>query len=76
MSIFENLKEDNGVLSIGIRLLFLVIFLCNIPYLFFPGKISILNALLEYREKCFSKLLEKNANKIIHNSPYRQRANF
>ena len=60
MSIFENLKTDNGLLSIGIRLLFLIIFLCNIPYLFFPGKISILNALQEYRFKCFSKVLEKN----------------
>jgi len=45
MSLFDNLKEDSGVLSVGIRLLFLIIFLCNIPYLFFPGKISILNAL-------------------------------
>ena len=44
-SIFENLKDDQGGKSVGIRLLFLVIFLCNIPYLFFPGKLSVLNAL-------------------------------
>lgn len=45
VSLFDNMKQDNGILSIGVRVLFLVIFLCNIPYLFFPGKMSILNAL-------------------------------
>ena len=44
-SIFDNLKDDHSLLSIGTRVLFLVIFLCNIPYLFFPGKMSIINAL-------------------------------
>ena len=44
-SIFDNLKDDHSLLSIGTRMLFLVIFLCNIPYLFFPGKMSIINAL-------------------------------
>ena len=49
-SIFENLKEDQfNPLSIFIRMLFLVIFLCNIPFLFFPGKLSILNAYQEYQ---------------------------
>jgi len=49
VSLFDNMKDDRGILSIGVRVLFLVIFLCNIPYLFFPGKMSILNALQEYR---------------------------
>lgn len=54
------MKDDDGILSVGVRVLFLVIFLCNIPYLFFPGKMSILNALQEYRYKVFSKVLEAN----------------
>jgi len=62
VSLFDNMKEDDGVLSIGVRCLFLVIFLCNIPYLFFPGKMSILNALQEYRFGIFSKVLEANIN--------------
>ena len=60
-SIFENLKEDNtNLMSIGIRILFLVIFLCNIPYLFYPGKLSVLNALQEYRLRCFSSAIENS----------------
>jgi hypothetical protein len=63
-SIFENLKQDqSNPLSIGIRLLFLVIFLCNIPYLFFPGKLSILNAYQEYQQRCFSSAIEKRMRK-------------
>ena len=58
-SIFDNLKQDSGILSVGIRGIFLVIFICNIPYLFFPGKLSILNILQEYRFRCFSKSLER-----------------
>lgn len=57
VSLFDNMKKDNGVLSIGVRVLFLVIFLCNIPYLFFPGKMSILNAIQEYRCEAFSAVL-------------------
>jgi hypothetical protein len=60
VSLFDNMKQDSGVLSIGVRALFLIIFLCNIPYLFFPGKMSILNALLEYREEKFSRVLQRN----------------
>jgi uncharacterized membrane protein YidH (DUF202 family) len=63
-SIFENLKNDQtNPLSIGIRVLFLVIFLCNIPYLFFPGKLSILNAYQEYKQRCFSRVIEKKMRK-------------
>ena len=43
-------------------MLFLVIFLCNIPYLFFPGKLSILNAYQEYKQGCFSKAIERQMN--------------
>lgn len=62
-SIFDNLKEDHSILSIGTRALFLVIFLCNIPYLFFPGKMSIINALQEYRVRCISQKISKQISK-------------
>ena len=58
------MKQDKfNPLSIGIRLLFLIIFLCNIPYLFFPGKLSILNAYQEYKKRCFSKAIERQMRK-------------
>jgi len=60
VSLFDNMKDDRGILSVGVRCLFLIIFLCNIPYLFFPGKMSILNALQEFRFNVFSKVLEQN----------------
>lgn len=53
-SLFDNLKNDSGILSLIVRSMFLVIFFCNIPYLFFAGKLSLLNVIQEYREKCFS----------------------
>lgn len=69
-SIFDNMKNDKqNPLTIGIRLLFLVIFCCNIPYLFYPAKLSILNALQEYRIKCFSKAIEKSINEGVEIEP-------
>ena len=50
------------MLSVGIRIIFMVIFLNNIPFLFYPGKLSVLNALMEYRECYFSKVLK---NQIV-----------
>lgn len=44
-------------------MVFLIIFLNNIPFLFYPGKLSILNALQEYRVGYFSKILEENIQK-------------
>mmetsp|Transcript_3880 Transcript_3880/g.2608 ORF Transcript_3880/g.2608 Transcript_3880/m.2608 type:complete len:229 (+) Transcript_3880:624-1310(+) len=46
-SIFENIKEDDNALSIALRCLFLVIFLCNIPFIFFAGKEALLNVVAE-----------------------------
>ena len=60
VSLLNNMKNDNGILSVGVRVLFLIIFLCNIPYLFFPGKMSVLNALQEYRFGVFSEVLKAN----------------
>lgn len=48
-SLFDNLKNDSGISSIIVRSMFLVIFICNIPYLYFAGKLSLLNAIQEYR---------------------------
>ena len=62
-SLFENLSQDQDILSVGIRVVFLIIFLNNIPFLFYPGKLSILNALQEYRVGYFSKILEENIQK-------------
>jgi Ca2+/Na+ antiporter len=50
-SIFENIKNDPGMLSIALRILFLLIFLCNIPFVFFPGKECVLTMILEYKER-------------------------
>ena len=46
------------MLSIGIRVIFMIIFLNNIPFLFYPGKLSVLNAMMEYRVNYFSKALK------------------
>lgn len=37
-NIFDNIKHDTGIASVALRGLFLLIFLCNIPFVFFPGK--------------------------------------
>lgn len=50
-------------------MLFLMIFLCNIPYLFFPGKLSILNAYQEYKKRCFSRAIEKAMQKTDLEDP-------
>ena len=57
-NLFDNLSGENNILSIGIRILFMIIFLNNIPFLFYPGKLSVLNALFEYRVGYFSKILQ------------------
>lgn len=58
VNLFENLNTDPGFSSVLVRVLFLIIFFCNIPFLFFPGKISIINGIYEYRQEAFSKNLE------------------
>ena len=42
-SIFENIQYDNSWFSIILRCLFMLIFICNIPFIFFPGKQAILS---------------------------------
>ena len=41
-SIFTNIEKEEGFASIALRLLFLMIFFCNIPFVFFAGKTALL----------------------------------
>ena len=43
MSIFENFQADPDKMTIGIQVLFVIVFMCNIPYNFYPGKLCVLN---------------------------------
>ncbi len=56
-SIFENIKGDKGFLSILLRILFLFIFMCNIPFVFFAGRECFITIILEMRERRVSKKL-------------------
>ena len=42
-SIFQNIKSEEGIASILLRILFLMIFFCNIPFIFFAGKIALMS---------------------------------
>lgn len=57
-SIFENIKQENDFISFALRSIFLVIFLCNIPFVFFPGKECLLTLIMEIKERMVSKKLE------------------
>jgi hypothetical protein len=46
-NIFENIKRDPGLFSIILRCLFLLIFMCNIVYIFMIGKECFLNIIQE-----------------------------
>jgi len=58
-NIFENIKEDKGVLSIVLRTLFLFIFLCNIPFVFYAGRECFIILILELKERRVSDKLMK-----------------
>ena len=53
-SIFDNIKTDDSIASIALRCLFLTIFFCNIPFVFFAGKV----ALTAVTFQCFYKKQE------------------
>ena len=44
-SIFQNIKGEEGIASILLRILFLMIFFCNIPFIFFAGKIALMSVI-------------------------------
>ena len=59
-SIFDNIKTDDSIASIALRCLFLTIFFCNIPFVFFAGKV----ALIAVTFQCFYKKKESNSNSV------------
>ena len=42
-SIFENMKDQRDISTISLLSLFLIIFCCNIPFIFFAGKLSVIS---------------------------------
>ena len=56
-SIFNNIKEEEGLSPILLQCLFLLIFFCNIPFVFFAGKIALMAVL---HQCCYSKKPEIN----------------
>ena len=55
-SIFNNIKQEGGVPSILLRCLFLLIFFCNIPFVFFAGKVALMAVV---HQCCCSKKKEE-----------------
>jgi len=64
VSIFENFAKEDDLLTYGVSFLFFIVFISSIPYNFFPGKLCIMNILLEHKKQSFSKALQarKDAN--------------
>jgi len=58
VSIFDQFAKDDDLLTFGVVFLFFIVFISSIPYNFFPGKLCIMNILLEYNKGSFSKALE------------------
>lgn len=54
-NIFDNLKEDQSLISYMLRVLFLFIFTFNLPYPYIIGKDSILTFITEFRDPAVSK---------------------
>lgn len=50
INLFKHLDGDNTILSKAVRFGFLVIFFCKIPYIFYPGKLSVFNMIREFRQ--------------------------
>jgi len=48
INLFKNLVTDQSLLSYTVRSIFLVIFFSNIPFVFYPGKLSVINLIAEY----------------------------
>ena len=63
-NIFENIQREQGLASIFIRVLFLVIFLCNIPFIFLPGKEAFLIMVDEFMTRSMSLSLMKRIDQI------------
>jgi hypothetical protein len=57
-NIFENFSADDDILSQFVRIIFLVIFLCALPFNIYPVKLCVLNFIEEVRSKRISQDLE------------------
>ena len=73
-SIFNNIKNEEGIFPTLLMCLFLLIFFCNIPFVFFAGKIAFMAIV---HQCCFLKKprqqtdeeLEEGVNGSINNQP-------
>lgn len=54
-NIFDNLQNETNIASYFIRLVFLAIFICNIPFVFLPGKECLLMIIDEIKHKTISQ---------------------
>lgn len=64
INLFTHLEGDDSFLSKGIRYMFLIIFVCKIPYIFFPGKLALFNIIYEFRTKTISNSMSVS---VMHN---------
>jgi len=58
-SIFNNIKNEEGITPLILLCLFLLIFCCNIPFVFFAGKLAFMAVI---HQSCFSKNDEEQLN--------------
>ena len=57
-SIFNNIKKEEGIFPVLLQCLFLLIFFCNIPFVFFAGKVAFMAIV---HQCCFTKKPQQNA---------------
>ncbi|CDW85330.1 UNKNOWN [Stylonychia lemnae] len=57
-NIFENIQVETNIPSYFIRFIFLAIFICNIPFIFLPGKECLLMMIDEALKNTISKQIE------------------
>lgn len=57
-SVLDNVDEENNVYSVVIRVAFLLVLACHIPYVFFPTKESFLIIVDEAQNGSMAKALE------------------
>ena len=56
-SVLENVDEEDNLYSLVIRIAFMIVLACHIPYVFFPTKESLLIMVDEVLRKSMSKAL-------------------
>ena len=64
-SIFQNIKSEEGIASILLRILFLMIFFCNMPFVFFAGKgylMAVIHQIFYKKDVAETTEVEQNEN--------------